>query len=67
MGGTDEKKEEEYYACRSQEEYAQAIERLCQSKEERDRISMAEKRFMRETYNIDKRLDEFIKRLQKES
>ena len=67
MEGIPAKKEEEYYDCRTPEEYAQAIERLCQSKEERDRISMAEKRFMRETYNIDKRLDEFIKRLQKES
>ena len=67
MEGIPAKKEEEYYYCQTPLEYASVIEMLLHSKEERERICMAEKRFMQETYNIDRRLDEFIKRLLKES
>ena len=57
----------EYCYCESAEEYVTMICRLYESEEERQKLSSAAKQFMLNTYNIDKRLDGLIKRIQQES
>ena len=65
--GIPAKAGEEYYHCESLEEYVTMIRRLCESKEEQQRVGNAARQFMLNTYNIDKRLDGMIERIQKES
>lgn len=65
--GIPAKAGEEYFHCETAEEYVTMIYRLYESEEERKRISTAAKLFMSNTYNINRRLDELIGRIQKES
>lgn len=65
--GIPAKAGEEFYYCESPKEYVTIIRQLYASSEERKRVSIAAKQFMKDTYNIDKRLDGLIMRLRQES
>lgn len=65
--GIPAKEGEEYYYCEGPEEYVTMIRRLFESKETREAVSAAAKQFMKNTYNIDKRLDGLMERIQQES
>ncbi|MBQ9983263.1 MAG: glycosyltransferase [Lachnospiraceae bacterium] len=65
--GIPAKADVEYCYCESSEEYVTMIRRLYESEVECYEIGDAAKRFMKNTYNIDKRLDGLMERIQKES
>lgn len=65
--GIPAKAGEEFYYCETPEEYVIIIRKLYESELDRNRISYAAKQFIQNTYNIDKRLDGLIERIQQES